>query len=120
MNQQKRRIQTWKWLLPVTVFVLGCVCLAYFLYNVYTSNREQLQTVTELNAMTYAERMTTDLNKGISITESLQEILVSEHGEINNFSHVAEDLMTDEIQSIQLAPDGVVTEIYPEAGNEAG
>jgi sensor domain CHASE-containing protein len=33
---------------------------------------------------------------------------------------VAEDMMTDSIQSIQLAPDGVVTEIYPEDGNEAG
>lgn len=28
--------------------------------------------------------------------------------------------MTDYIQSIQIAPDGVVSEIYPEAGNEAG
>ena len=28
--------------------------------------------------------------------------------------------MADYIQSIQIAPDGVVTEIYPEAGNEAG
>lgn len=28
-------------------------------------------------------------------------------------------MMADYIQSIQIAPDGVVTEIYPEAGNEA-
>ena len=28
--------------------------------------------------------------------------------------------MADYIQSIQIAPDGVVTEIYPESGNEAG
>ena len=28
--------------------------------------------------------------------------------------------MADYIQSIQIAPDGVVTEIYPEAGNEVG
>ena len=28
--------------------------------------------------------------------------------------------MADYIQSIQIAPDGVVTEIYPEAGNESG
>lgn len=29
-------------------------------------------------------------------------------------------MMMDSIQSIQLAPDGVVTEVYPEEGNEAG
>ena len=28
--------------------------------------------------------------------------------------------MTDYIQSIQIVPDGVVSEIYPEAGSEAG
>ena len=28
--------------------------------------------------------------------------------------------MTDFVQSIQIAPNGVVTDIYPEAGNEAG
>ena len=36
------------------------------------------------------------------------------------FSKVAENMMADYIQSIQIAPDGVVTEIYPEAGNESG
>ena len=29
-------------------------------------------------------------------------------------------MIADYIQSIQIAPDGVVTEIYPEDGNEAG
>ena len=36
------------------------------------------------------------------------------------FLKVAENMMADYIQSIQIAPDGVVTEIYPEAGNEDG
>ena len=29
-------------------------------------------------------------------------------------------MMADYVQSIQLAPNGIVTEIYPEVGNEAG
>lgn len=28
--------------------------------------------------------------------------------------------MTDSVQSIQIAPDGVVTDIYPQEGNDAG
>ncbi len=36
------------------------------------------------------------------------------------FNAIAENMMEDYIQSIQLAPDGVVTEIYPAEGNEAG
>ena len=39
---------------------------------------------------------------------------------ISMFSKVAENMMADYIQSIQIAQDGVVTEIYPEDGNEAG
>lgn len=33
---------------------------------------------------------------------------------------VAQHMMADYVQSIQLAPNGIVTEIYPEVGNEAG
>ena len=41
-------------------------------------------------------------------------------GEINQFDTIAENLMSDSIESVQLAPDGVVTDIYPAEGNEAG
>ena len=46
--------------------------------------------------------------------------VISENGKTSMFSKVAENMMADYIQSIQTAPDGVVTEIYPEAGNEDG
>ena len=61
-----------------------------------------------------------DIMEGIGITDTLQQILISEDGKINHFDKVAGDMLTDSIQSIQIAPDGVVTDIYPEAGNEAG
>lgn len=120
MKHSDRKRKRMQWLAPIIVFVLGCIILAIVLYSTGTANQKQLRTITELNAMTYAERMTSDLNDGITITDALKEILVSENGKIANFSLIAEDMMTSAIQSIQLAPDGVVTEIYPEAGNEAG
>ena len=120
MKHSKRRIKTWKWILPVMVLLLGDICLIHILHQIYSHNLQQMRTITELNAMTYAERMTSDLNMGISITESLKEILISANGKIDNFPQVAENLMTDAIQSIQIAPNGVVTDIYPEASNEAG
>lgn len=120
MKHSKKKMRVWKMLLPAMVLVVGSICLVHILYRSYAKNLQQEQTITELNAMTYAERMTADLSGGIAITESLQEILISENGKIDNFPQVAEDLMTDAIQSIQIAPNGVVTDIYPEAGNEAG
>lgn len=120
MKQSKTKIRKWKWILPVMVFLVGSLVLFGVLYKIHTDNRQQVRAMTELNALTYADRMTTDINYGILVTNSLQEILVSENGRVDNFEQIAEDLMTDSIQSIQLAPDGVVTDIYPEAGNEAG
>ena len=38
----------------------------------------------------------------------------------SNFDTIAENLISDSIESVQLAPDGVVTDIYPAAGNEVG
>ena len=74
----------------------------------------------ELNAVTYADHMKADIVRGIDITNTFEQIVISENGKISMFSKVAENMMADYIQSIQIAPDGVVTEIYPEAGNEAG
>lgn len=120
MTLSDKKHRKWKWLLPLLVFLVCSTVLFCILYKNFFDNQARVRTITELNAMTYAERMTSDLNKGIAITDSLQEILISENGQINNFHQVAADLMTSSIQSIQLAPNGVVTDIYPEAGNEAG
>ena len=108
------------YVLPVLVFLLGCVILSAILYRSYKDNQEQERTITELNAATYAERLQNDMSRGIAITDALEEIVISEHGRIDKFQKVSENLMTDYIQSIQIAPGGVVTEFYPEAGNEAG
>lgn len=115
-----RKISKKKCLLPVLIFAVGCFVLAVILYHSYKANQKQVRMITELNATTYAERLQNDMNRGVEITDTLKEILISENGKINNFSEVAENLMTDSIQSIQIAPDGVVTDIYPASGNEKG
>ena len=67
-----------------------------------------------------AEHMKSDIEEGIRATDTLKQILISEEGRINKFEQVAKNMMTDYIQSIQIAPKGVVTEIYPIKGNEVG
>lgn len=108
------------YILPILVFVFGCLILAKILYHSYKINQEQMQTITELNAATYTEHLQNDMYRGIAITDTLEEILISENGKIEKFQDIAEDIMTDYIQSIQIAPEGVVTDIYPEAGNKDG
>ena len=118
MNSRKNHNK--KLMLPVLIFLVGCLVLTVVLYHSYRSNYKQVRNVTALNATTYAERLQNDMNRGVAITDTLEEIAISANGEIDNFQKVARNLMADFIQSIQIAPDGVVTDIYPEAGNEAG
>ena len=118
MNSRKNHNK--KLMLPVLIFLVGCLVLTVVLYHSYRSNYKQVRNVTALNATTYAERLQNDMNRGVAITDTLEEIAISENGKIDNFQKVARDMMADFIQSIQIAPDGVVTDIYPEAGNEAG
>ncbi len=73
-----------------------------------------------LNAQVYGDELEKDFARGISVTETLKAILVENGGEIKQFDTVAQELMEDYIGSIQIAPKGVVTDIYPLKGNEAG
>ena len=70
--------------------------------------------------MTYGQRIENDIENGIEITDSLKQLLINGNGQIKKFSKIAENLMSYSVQSVQLAPNGVVTDIYPEEGNEAG
>ena len=54
------------------------------------------------------------------MTHTLQQLLIDENWTINKFDTIANNLVNDSVESIQLAPNGVVTDIYPEEENEAG
>lgn len=109
-----------KWMLPVIVFFIGMAILGITVYGEKCIQQKQSRKMADLNAMTYAERMKTDIMQGIGVTVTLEQMLISENGRIQKFSETAANMITDSIQSMQIAPDGVVTEIYPEEDNEAG
>ena len=113
------RIKKELWI-PVFVLMIGLVVLVNIGIRADSSQRDLIRSRAELNAVTYADHMKADIVRGIDITNTFEQIVISENGKISVFSKVAENMMADYIQSIQIAPDGVVTEIYPEDGNEAG
>ena len=109
-----------RFIVPAVVFVLGMCALIGAIYVVGESQEQQNRTKAKLNAMTYAERINGELMEGIGVTDTLKQVVISNDGNINSFNGVAANMMDDSIQSIQIAPNGVVTEIYPEEGNESG
>ena len=108
-----------RFIVPVVVFILGMCALIGTIYVVGEGQEEQNRTKAQLNAMTYAERIYGELMEGIGVTDTLKQVVISGDGNINKFYDIAENMMDDSIQSIQIAPNGVVTEIYPEESNES-
>ena len=109
-----------KTLVPFIVFLLGICLISFIVYKTNAHEEEQKHTTAQLNATTYGERIKNEITNGMEITDVLKQILISEDGELNQFDTVAKNIMSDSIESIQLAPNGVVTDIYPQEGNDAG
>lgn len=109
-----------RFIIPAVVFILGMCALISMMYIVGKNQERQNRIKAKLNAMTYAERINSELMEGIGVTDTLDQVVISNDGNINGFYDVAANMMHDSIQSIQIAPNGVVTEIYPEENNESG
>ena len=109
-----------KTLVPLIIFLLVICLVGLIVYKTDTHEKNQRHILAQLNATTYGERIKNEIADGIGITDTLEQILISENGEIHQFETIAGNLMSDSIESVQLAPNGVVTDIYPAEGNEAG
>ena len=120
MTRNKIKFSHTKWLLPLWVLLIGSIFLYMIAHAVQQSDSRHIRTLAELNAVTYGDNMIADLYGGISITDTLEQLLISTNGKIDKFDTIADRMMADYVQSIQLAPEGVVTDIYPAEGNEAG
>ena len=106
--------------MPLIVFLLGICFVGFIVYKTDIHEKEQRHTTAQLNASTYGERIKNEITTGIEITDTLKQVLISVDGEIHHFDTIAGNLMSDSIESVQLAPNGVVTDIYPADRNEAG
>ena len=120
MTRNKIKFSHTKWLLPLWVLLIGSIVLYMIAHAVQQSDSRHLRTLAELNAVTYGDSMIADLNAGINISDTLEQLLISTNGRIDKFDTIADRMMADYVQSIQLAPGGIVTDIYPTEGNEAG
>ena len=108
-----------KTIVPLIVFLLGICLVGLIVYKIDSHETEHQHIKAQLNATTYGERIKNEITNGIAITDTLKQVLISENGKISQFDTIAENIMSDVIESIQLAPDGNVTDIYPSEGTEA-
>lgn len=123
---KKLKIAVW---LPLMALIIGAIFVAALVRGVHVENEKHAEKLERMNAETCSERMHGELNKGVSLVTTLEQVIISERGNVNSFEKIADNLMTDSqseyygksfIRCLQLAPGGVVSRIYPLEDNEEG
>ena len=107
-------------ILPFLLLVCGSILLQILVNHLQKEDLRELRSLSRANAIAYSNRIVQDIYSGIQITNCMEEIIINEDGQFSKFQEIAPDLMDDTIQSIQLAPAGKVTDIYPDEGNDSG
>lgn len=107
------------WLVPVLIFVVCFTVCTLIVHAQYRRSNDTQETRAELNAVTYADTIYEQMNVGVQATVALEQVLLND-GAISDFDLLAKNLMQTTFSSLQLAPNGVVTNIYPLEGNEGG
>lgn len=101
-------------------FLLSLCFSALLLFRMAVSQKQ-----TEIERGSYileseANKIQYSIDSRLLKLKILEMILVENKGEIHDFNEIAERLFEDDpsLRSIQLAPGGVVTHVYPLEGNE--
>lgn len=103
-------------LLPFFEFVIGGTLLAFLVFHIQQQDLKTQQHDADVNCMTYADRIMSDLQADLSITDTLEQIIISEDGNCTAFHEVAANLANDSIESILLAPSGILSQQYLNEG----
>ncbi|MEG1144325.1 MAG: sensor domain-containing diguanylate cyclase [Clostridium sp.] len=107
-------------LLPIAVFCVTIICFGLFIYKDQTADiqatRDQVQYITDSQVRKLEAALTVYLNN----TKLWEMLVIETDAHIENFEEIAAELYDNDpaVRSIQLAPAGVVTQVYPLKGNE--
>lgn len=83
-------------IIPLVILIAGLIALSILVNVQHRSNLEQARQKAQLSAVTYSNRLSSDIKKGIAITETLKQILIGEEGsDINEFYTIAAGLKRD-------------------------
>ncbi|MBF0317601.1 MAG: CHASE domain-containing protein [Nitrospirae bacterium] len=106
-------------IMPIIIFffiaIIGFIYIDEIDKRILSEHKRDLIEVTASIAYTIERQ----LNQSLFATYTLASF-ISQFGKINNFDKLASDILkhSDGISSLQLAKDGIVSEIFPLKGNE--
>lgn len=102
------------------VVFLVCFVICIFVTITYIQNKCQLEYVQmEHVASTKANKVNNVISKLLYRTQTLSALVIQKNGDVRNFEEVAATIIDDPaIKNVIIAPDGIVSNVYPFKGNE--
>ena len=98
--------------------ILLCATLAVTIYAEDSRQRREYTQMQYIASTLSAETYQT-ISQHLSRVKVLEAVLVQSGGQVMDFAAVAQRLIDEPgVRNVLFAPDGVVTEVYPLAGNE--
>lgn len=112
-----------KYVLPIfLLLIVGFTILSCLLLYYRSTSIENEKKMARMDAKIYSDNIAKTMDSAEDVTKVLDYCLVGMNGDTGFFDGTAKVLYDklNYVNSIQLAPGGVVSAIYPSAGNEKG
>ncbi len=115
----KRHLRRKQVVLPLAVFILGVSMTACLGYESYHEQIKRFRHDAYTECRAKAERLENEMNAYLKATDALELVVEDRQGIPRDFHTIAQRLKEENpaIQSVQLAPKGVVSYVYPIKGN---
>jgi len=115
MQQRDESKQNNSSLVPVVAFFAMSIIVAFVISQLWVANREEQQTHAKNLAQQVVVNLTTTMNEFFDYTQFWRSYVLKNKGTAPDFDNIAESLYSANncIDSIQLAPDGIITYSYP-------
>lgn len=103
----------------IAVFIISlCICLlvtAFYVYNKSQMENAQMEQI----VLVHSNKINNVITKLLFKTQVLAALVVQNNGDVTEFERVAAAILDDPaVKNVLIAPDGVVTKVYPLEENE--
>ena len=116
-NNASKRIMKYSWIVGLLIFMitllLGCITIRNL--------EKEKKTAAAYTAQSTVRRVNAQLNQYVELSEFLGNVVLAGYDlDQTTFSELAEMLPNENgiIKAFELAPNGVVTDVFPKQGNE--
>ena len=113
-----KQTKRYSWIIGLLIFIIALLLGCIIVKNIVEKEKK---TVASYTAQSTVKRINAQLDQYVELSELLENVILAGY-DLNQttFSELAEMLPNEAgvVKAFELAPDGVITDIFPKQGNE--